>query len=939
PIDPNVYVELAETVWSDPRDNSWAQELLMQSFIKWLNNQKVLDKLIPSLKQWLGLVQLHGSSSQRQAYGENKVRQEINNRVGKELVAREEFSFCGYDLIPTLNDYRMRLTRVALNIISHFPSIKQFIPAISKLSLAEAIINYPSKYDVLQLIFLTASESLWDEVNLEAEKLIGYKNKVAYQAAYRLLSLEASKKAYELRQTLPDNLFTIEKLSVRHKEERHIVFHQWTQKQVQEYLPRDNIPLHLIAEKLQPHSINPDFEIPNNLEDKFTPLIEKININSIWSSYYKDTDDSNFERYEPALCAYAPNTIAGLVKSIMNTIASRSNIGIRQLSFHIWEHYLILDKSERDSIIQAWQKFETESNIQENLEQIAGARLFRVVLESLEAEEQLDYLLKRPISASDSLDFERSFKSLNDTQIALSKLEKLSEQTSLSRILWFLLKSHDKLETKDIEQYICPLLKHESSFIRSLAIKMLYFTENRAIIKNFINSPWKLKNEYHDLEIHWESLLLCKYGQELSFDKLKTRLNSAYLGIAIKFRGIESEEIDRYANYLDLKLQQIQNTIPELPPNFPTIEIKICDDNDLTDFDLFDLADKYFNFSKNFISKNSTWGGMDLDSLQRTSILTFEDRDNHRKEVSIILRNTVEEQNFQGNCFFVNKIPKNVLLEVIRQNPDLIEKWLGYIENDPSQKLAHICRVFYENLCAVLIVNCHEQAIDLYKILKKIESKIVLLDAKTRIRYLEYYLFQAPPSNTVKQQWLEKLENCRSDLEIMELIIAIQQGKRTSWLKSYIEEKLDSSAPFDFSRAVCLLGFLETQYAFDKLTELAKNEPHTWRKKLVDRYISHWQRNSWAKYWFQKFFNELNNIQAWRSFRLFLKAADGRFWSWKDENIKKCLQHDFYQLRLTFLDDNIETIKKSIKRNKKDQKLEEIFLGCKILPRQISLFM
>ena len=970
PVDPPAYIDLAEVVWSDPRDNSWAQELLMQTFLNGLDNQRVLDKLIPVLDTWLSLVPLNGSSNQRQARSDEEIRQGINDRVGQELKHNEKFSFCGYDLIPLVNDFSMRLGRVALCIISHLPE-KQFISAIARGCLAEAIIDYPSKYDLLKLVFRYASESLWNEVYLEAQKLIKTENKVAYQAAYRLLSLEGSQRAYKLRETLPDNLFELRESLKRHQEDPCVSFFLWTKEECQLCLQKTDLEPHLIAEKLQSYCIDPDLEVPENLGNRLTPLIQKINVNSLWSSFHKDRDDHFYEHYEPALCAYAPEAIADLVKSIVRSIADRSEIGIRQLSFHIWENCLILGDTEKNAIRQAWQKFEIESNLQENLEQIAAARLFRIVLELLEPEEQLDYLLERPDIASNWLYFERSFKPVEGIKTALSKLNVLTSRDLqfrnvpinfwisllnancvvgilfyrqsyniyIEKILWFLSTHSEKLTAENIFQYVYPFLESENSFLRSEVIKIIYCSEDITLINEFIDSLWQWDIEHHDLETHWGSLLLCKYGQNLPFSAVKARVHPAYLGLAIRFRDMNSEEVDLYAKYIDMLLKQIQETARELPLNFPEIEIKINEDKHFTELDEIGLPDSSFDSSHTFTSGNYTWGGLDINELDKPLRLGFEHQDNDSQESSEIIKETLETQKAKGNFFFANKISKDVLIEIVKQNPNLVNSWLEYLQNGKCNKLISICRVFYETLCCVLLEQSHPKAIDLYDSLNMTEVQIILVHSEINVRYLKYYLFQASPNNNIKSKWLEQFEKCRSDRELMELVTAAQEGKGNAWLKSYIAEKLESSSNLDFSRAVCILGFLKDDSTLDRLIELSDSQPDTWRKELVEVSIRRWQRNYWAKHWYKEFFNQSDRVLAWRSFRLFLQCADWRFWSWKEILSREGSSNDFYQSRLTFLEDNISSIKNSIRKNRNNKDITSHFLGCKIAHRQIKLFM
>jgi hypothetical protein len=162
----------------------------------------------------------------------------------------------------------------------------------------------------------------------------------------------------------------------------------------------------------------------------------------------------------------------------------------------------------------------------------------------------------------------------------------------------------------------------------------------------------------------------------------------------------------------------------------------------------------------------------------------------------------------------------------------------------------------------------------------------------------------------------------------MKMTIAAQQGHACGWLDTYIETKLNSSALFDFSIAVTILGFLETDDTFTRLSQLKEEQPNTWKKEIVNISLNRWQRNSWAKQWFTRFMNTDNRIMAWSYFRLFLRCVDRRFWLWKDEFICHTPSNDFHSLYLTFFEENRNQIENSIKEYEKE--LGKYFLCYKL---------
>jgi hypothetical protein len=938
PVDPEAYIDLAEKVWSYRTENPWAQELLMRALIRWRENEKVIEKLIPKLEEWLGFVHLYGFPHPRRACNNDReieqIREDICQCVGENLKPGKAFIYEGYRLTGIVDDGLLRLGRVALRLIDYLP-VKPFFKAIAIGAMAEAIMgcsqDYRDKYDLFQWIFASADDNLWNEIKLEVESLRTANNLIANRVAYFLLSWEGSTEAFELRETLPQDLFSKNPWIENQKQDICQSGYSWSESDCVTCLKRSDLTLHWVAQKVVPHCLNPVLKVPDNLREYFAPLTEQISIDSIWSEYYQNSDDINFKQYEAALYAYAPDVIADLVRKIIRGIVNRSEISLRQLCFKLKENYLIFDKTEKQSIYGVWQQFKEKCDITEDLEKVAEAHLFKVVLEQLEPKQQLDYFLQRPETASDLISLEQSFKPLQNSESVLLKLDRLSDDTSIQRTLWFLSAHQENLTAEQIRQYIYPFLENENSFTRSLALKILYRSENTQIIQHFVNSSWQSNVQHHDLENHWGNLLLCQYGQNLSFSHLKSRVYPSFLGIAIRDRGLKSEETEQYADYIDLLWTEIKENVPELPLDFPQLEIRIARDENFTDLDMLYLSERYFRFSETFINKDSTWGGMGSDS-DFGLLKDFDERDETRKKLNQISESSRKEQLEANNCFFNYKMPRDVLSVAIAQRPDLVDKWLEPIQGEQNETVRKIIRVgtlFYETLCYVLLERSHRRAIELYRYLSQNKSQIILTDAQTNTRYLDYALFQASLTESLKQEWLHQLENCHSDAELLELAIVAQLGQGEDWLLSRIKQQLQSSAPGDFSQAVTMLGFLETDDAFEQLKKLAKSQPDTWRKRLVDISIERWQRNAWAKHWFREFLNQGDRVMAWRGFRLFLQCADKRFWLWKEELIGEASSQSFHQYHLNFLEDNTDTIKNAIGNSKYNQELEKTFLAHK----------
>jgi hypothetical protein len=498
PQDPEPYIHLAPIFWSDNNQNSWGQELLMRGLLTWKDKLNVYKKLTEAIQEWLSLINIYGSSNQRhQIKDVEEIHAEINQRVRFLIKVGQKFSFYNYEFIAIADDGWMRLSRFALALISSF-SRKNHISAITQGCLAEAIMGNSNKYDLFQWVVMTSPESLWEEIQLKANHLIGSNNPVAKLAAHRLLSFEGSKESYKLQQSIPENILPVNYWRAEYEKDPCLSGISWDRKTCESCLKRDDLPPHWISQNLQKYCLDPSLKIPEALKSELSRLLSHISIESIWSRLQQGSEEHKLNQYEPVLCAYSPNELADFVKLIFSDIIQHQISSLHYLQFYICEHYILFDSIQENSIWQAWLQVYQKSlviiyvcniklcqflSIFKNwleVDDIAEAFLFKSVLKYLTEDDQVNLLLVRPQEATDLLTFENHFKSfeLNDGHNEfLSEILK-RDNNIIQRFLWFIAPFAKNIPTNILNENIAPFTKNNTSFTRATSLCVIYKSEN-----------------------------------------------------------------------------------------------------------------------------------------------------------------------------------------------------------------------------------------------------------------------------------------------------------------------------------------------------------------------------------------------------------------------------------------------------------------------------
>lgn len=936
PLDPSCYIGLAEQVWSARNENSWAQELLMNSFLQWYEKSpRVASELNSTFERWLGFVNLYGFSYQRgeKMQKAEKVRQEIFTRIGRELQPGP-FTFANYSLTATNDDGLMRLGRVALAVISHLPRAP-FIRAITTGCVAEAVMGTPHKYDLFKWVIITASHSLWNEIKKEVEQLLAIDHIVTKQAAYRLLSFEGSADADQLQQTLPQNLFSTSPIFEAWRKNPCTAPTAWTQDHCRSCLQRSDLSLHWIAKRLKPHCVDPDLEIPDDLRLRLRPLIDTIPIRSIWSAFSSTGEDLEYEDYEPVFCANAPDAIARFVRRIASQIDIREGLPLRQLTFKLIQHSLILNEEEQRKIYQTWKQL-YDNDVWDKTKKETEMFLFISALKALmNSEGQLIHLLSRPDDAPDLLKYKPSFLPMTDWGVVWTELTKTSDARAIGRILWFL-SAHPKAVPIDaIRTRILPLLNHGDSYVRSLVLQILYFSRDNVAIKLALDGGWAWNTESNEeVENIWGSLLLCEHGTNISYSELRSRVHPIYLGYAIQCRGMKTDEVDQYAQDIHRFWSHLGSSTQAPPIDLPPIKVDASYDGDVTLQDRRKISQDLRSHSTKLFMRDFSWGGIEKnDFMDFFENLTSVDNQ-QEQDLLQLMHQVVKEQIDAGNVWFARNFHTNTLDQVVHRRPELVNEWWGnaFDERPEAIRRLYLSRSFYDALCIVLLNEMPDKGLKLYWRLKEKNIGVLVIDHNTKIQLLDYALFKVPDTIEARNAWHRKIEQCQTDRELMETAILAQFGNGRDWLWSYVKDGVHSTIPLEKSRAMTLLAFIETDEAYNLLNTLLDDSPDTWVRQLIKLSLQRWQANDWAKYWFHRFLSCDDDVVAWASFRLFLQCADTRFWHWEEQIKTKIEVDEEVEKRWIFFEDNMDTINNRIRKN--EQELKKHYLGQKILNRQ-----
>ena len=619
PVCPETYLKLAEIVWSDASENSLAQELLMHGLLKWRGSEKLDPVMIPVFERWLGFVHPYGFRFQRGSKGEKaeEIRLQIEERLGCKLPSGT-FSFAGYDFTAIKDDGLLRLARVALAVISHHGEKQKFIKALATWSLSRMLMGHPNEYELASWVLKTPRDDIWKELKFETQNLIGQNSRLTQQAAYLLLSCEGSPAAYTLRENLPKNLFPpnpLEEIYQRDPCTQYLF--TWRRKDYSACLERSDLHAFHIASSMKELSLEPALPAPPELKERIESVADTFAPNSLWKTMGVTVEDHKFEQIEATLYAFAPDAIAGLVKSVVRDVPNRNGLALRQLSLKLKGNLVLLGRDEIGAIEQAWNNLLARAGSWDAEERIAEEFLFPGVIYNLPGGKQLEKLLSRPNDALDLLQYESLFSPLQQRCIddLLGSLVDLKDKTRLKRILWFLSTDCSLIPPASIRHFR-QFLECNDTVIRSFALEIIFKSSDLRTKRYVRDSEWAWSVSNGPEENYWGSLLLSDVGTDLPYREIRARVHPCYLGHAVKMRGRKNEEVSQYAEDINTVWKNVSEKGPALPGNFPPAQVDCEYSKEVSFPGLIGISSSAYSRTLSFISRDVFLGGQEFYSCQ-----------------------------------------------------------------------------------------------------------------------------------------------------------------------------------------------------------------------------------------------------------------------------------------------------------------------------------
>lgn len=647
--------------------------------------------------------------------------------------------------------------------------------------------------------------------------------------------------------------------------------------------------------------------------------------------------DIYLDDVEPVLAAFDPSELAQFVRWVILTAPVRSFTPLRQMSLFAVTHAQLIGPEEHEALETARDKI-VQGTIKgaESDRWFAESELFLAVLPSLDAKEQYERLIQRPLDALLRNDMEPIFGTLppDDCNAHLEALEANKKLSMLRAALWFL--STQKFNLAHAARgVLVSLFGHDDAIVRSLALRLAVGCgDGEALLKHF-ESGWQFSDEPSDNLVNfYGTVALGAREGELRYDDLRGRAQPELLGWIATKDGSE-EAIRAFAEDLDAIWHVLSAT--DVADRSRNEEVIVTASREQESAPELDYLASPSVLRATYQANVALTPATNTEGI-RSALEALSDPDAFERQEARLQERTsalIERAKEQGVRMFGHRFRREGLREVVQQRPDLVEKWVSALEAAGSQNLIWRAGDFYRAIAGAIARVDPERATEIIQRLRSagtVASRTVYVPLRIdAVLYEGFTVVDEPHASNLRDNWVDEAV---TDDDLFQLALVAQDTGNQDWLANVIERDAGATILAVQARALTLLGFLDEGPELTRLRSLL-NGQQGYLSEVAETAEERLERNRRARYWFQEFLTRADNELSWAAMRLALRCMDRRYYLWSDKLIENV--ETVPELRRRVLLALKNDISNSIERNETKQtlKLRDTLFGTKILKGEL----
>lgn len=591
-----------------------------------------------------------------------------------------------------------------------------------------------------------------------------------------------------------------------------------------------------------------------------------------------------FIKARPCMARFKLRIAISKHREFVAEVLNRTGIPLRQGMFELHQHNSLLSVEDSIEFLDNWKKLRhnnTLNNLSDKEAWIVSQYHLLLAFPFLSAWEQAEILLSDEMDDGILLNMRRVLKPLKEEEFDRLLSGACSENDEQKQWILLMIANYTSvLLSSYAKGVIEKLFLSESKRVRAQAMGIIANSDDEDLLSRFAASDWSAMDidaEEDSAEAIDGSMAILKAATKgiVAHDNTLKRISPRLYGKAAKMLDLST--VRELAKRIDASINHALELNDDIA--VPDIELQIHSSEPIEksmynvkerQSESSDLKQKFEGFLE---SKE------DFEQRQRRTHEAFLNfKNNLAREKALIILNYISLEEFK---------------KMVEADDVLANRWFHLFLSISEEKLSKVYNIAYL-LVHAFAINFPDKAKDLFSRLERSKPLVRFTFYGTGIQLDATAIWAGERNDAIDKFRFERLDYARNDYELFLEVLAALRNDQQELLKEYIEEKLNKEEPVEICRGIMVAGFSDHDEYNDRvLKRYESSSGMIGNAQKAAKYA--YERNVWARYWFEKMCQTDCNSDFWRYSVLFLKIVDERFVVWnKSYNKEKTLFLEFW---------------------------------------------
>lgn len=639
---------------------------------------------------------------------------------------------------------------------------------------------------------------------------------------------------------------------------------------------------------------DPDSEKPENVR-QMAKQYGEIDVSKVRIDMWQTSEDIFFAMARPGTARFEPEAAVAKHRELVADVLRRCGFPLRQGLFELSRHAALITEEDARALLRRRGELSgtlaTDGLSKEDAWIVSQYHLL-LAFPFLSAQEQAATLLVGEQDERFLLDLFHIAKPLNEKELEDLLEGACVENDERRQSLLLQLGFHTSAPlSAGARGCVATLIRSVSDEVREFALGVIAKSGDDGLLDEVVKSEWSATGAeaktYGETWFGSMALLAAATQGLIEHEKAVDRISTRLYGRAAVM--LDADAVCEIARRIDMSITHVAGLGSDLVA--PDIELQV-DSSSPSEPNQFTVNERVSEVGTLAQRMHRGLNDEEFGQSQSRAHDAF-----YRFETNLTQA---------GARIILDNLTLDGFAAVVEAAPDLADQWYELFMSIADNRLSAVHNLILW-LAHALAKKKPERTRMLFTRVMGSDSFVRFTYGRTGLQLEAMSTWYGDRSPVLEDVCFARLDRANSDHDLsLEVLAALFSGQHEA-LIAYIEAKLSKQEPAEVARGIMVAGFSDASEFND--TVLAKHEGCAGLIGDAQKAAKYaYDRNVWARHWFEMMCQTDGREDFWRYSVLFSKIVDGRFDAWRSDYAQR---DDPIQLFGFSLDD---AVKKRIKR-------------------------